>query len=140
MTQATKGGVKFAVRFQTLGVLNVARKIESAILASGAVDESDVRFAKNFAFLLAHTERITVTGDHPELTALADLWAYWQANNHAPIDGAALWEQRLNLLGTRAAEIWNRALIDEQATPLDAPRELLPDERLTDGERTNPNS
>lgn len=133
-------GIEFAVRFQTLGTINQARKIESALLSSGAVEPQDTNFAQNFAFLLAHTTSITVTGDHPELVALGDLWTYWQANSRQPIDGAALWEKRLDLLGKRANNLWNQALVDEQQTPLDAPRELLPDTKLVDAERADPNS
>lgn len=137
MTQQSSG-VEFAVRFQTLGTLNAAKKIEAALIQSGAVEEGDKRYAANFAFLLAHTTSIAVTGNHPELLGLAALWAYWQDHNRQPIDGAALWEQRLELLGLKASEVWNRALLDEQQTSLDAPRELLPDEKLTDGERSDP--
>lgn len=139
MTQQSSS-VEFAVRFQTLGTLNAAKKIEAALMQSGAVEGSDQRYAANFAFLLAHTTSIVVRGDHPELLGLAALWAYWQDHNRQPIDGAALWEQRLDLLGLKASEVWNRALLDEQQTSLDAPRELLPDEKLTDGERSDPNS
>lgn len=147
MTQANnlkplQGRVAFAMRYQTLGTNNLARKLLAAIMVAGAVekDTPDANHAANFALLLAHTENVTTTGEHPEIAALARFWVWWQEHKGDPvIDGAALWNWRLNDLGTFTMLAWNDAWTNSQVTALDAPRELLPESKLTDAERADPN-
>lgn len=143
MLKPLQGRVAFAMRYQTLGTNNLARKILAAVMVKAALekDSPEVNHAANFGLLLAHTEGITVTGDHPELAALRRFWAWWQEHkNDAVLDGAALWDWRVNELGTFTMIAWNDAWTGAQVTALDAPRELLPDHRLTDEERADPNS
>lgn len=148
MTQANslkplQGRVAFAMRYQTLGTNNLARKILAAMMVAGAVEKDgpDTNHAANFALLLAHTSAITVTGDHPETDAVRRFWAWWEEHKaDALLDGAALWDWRLNELGTFTMLAWNDAFSGSQVTALDAPRALLPDSKLTEEEHADPNS
>jgi hypothetical protein len=138
-----QGRVAFAMRYQTLGTNNLARKLLAAIMVAGVIekDSPETNHAANFALLVAHTESITTNGTHPEIDALRRFWAWWLEHKADPvIDGAALWDWRLNDLGTFTMIAWNDAWTNSQVTALDAPRALLPDEKLTDEERADPNS
>lgn len=139
MTQANNASVQFAMRFQSLGTNHQARKLANQIIESGAVESGDEKFVANFALLLAHTTNALVQGDHPELAAFATFWAWWQdAKDVQPLDARSLWEKRMELIGWRVNTLWNQAFTDEQSTPLDAPRELLPEDRLTEKEKIDP--
>jgi len=134
----TKVRITFAMRYQSLGMSHYGRKIFAALLESGVVDAEDKPHASNFALLLAHTDAITSESEHPEMRDLMTFWAWWtEHKKEQPLNAVTLWEKRLELVGFKAAQLWNKAFSDEQATPLDAPRELLPDNKLTEEERAD---
>jgi|DEB3_MinimDraft_2_1074329.scaffolds.fasta_scaffold78141_2 hypothetical protein len=139
MTQPNSASIRFGMRFQSLGTNHQARKLANQIIESGAVESGDEKFVANFALLLAHTTQVVVDGAHPELGAFREFWNWWMLHKDAqPLDARALWEKRMELIGWRVNALWNQAFTDEQSTPLDAPRELLPDERLNEGEKADP--
>lgn len=150
------GRVVFGMRFSTLGDQPNANALYAGIKRAGALDftedmtslekQSVARLqdaAADFSTWLTLTSSLAFMRwqDHPELQLLYEFWDWWLAQQAEPrIDYATLWDWRLNRLGWSVMDEWKRAYNGAQAVSLPAPRELLPDELLTEEERTDPNS
>jgi hypothetical protein len=131
------------MRYTTLGDDAHMRQIyEGLKTANKITDDSLMNEAANFAGWLVATSTFQLSDwhDHIELEAFHAFVTWWINEATMPLpDYLALWNYRLDM-GWSVQEAWKKAYSGAHAISLGAPRPLLPDEKLTDAERADPNS